>query len=220
MTRLDRQDRVLAIGFAALAGFVDAVGFLASGGFFLSFMSGNSTRFAVGLAEGANYFAIAAVLLVSFVSGVTCGSLVAKIVHRSTRRRQALLLAVIAALLFAAPWVATSGYSLPALCLAAFAMGTENTLYEENGTVTFGLTYMTGALVKIGQGLAVLISGGERFGWVPYVLLWSGLICGAASGATLFQQFGFASLWFGAGAAGIFALILFMLGENHAQPES
>lgn len=220
MTRLDRQDRLLAIGFAALAGFVDAVGFLASGGFFLSFMSGNSTRFAVGLAEGANYFAMAAALLVSFVSGVTCGSLLAKIVHRSIRRRQALLLAMIAALLFAAPWVATSGYILPALCLAAFAMGTENTLYEENGTVTFGLTYMTGALVKIGQGLAVLISGGERFGWAPYLLLWSGLICGAASGATLFRQFGFASLWFGAGAAGIFSLILFMLGQNHAPPEA
>lgn len=220
MTRLDRQDRLLAIGFAALAGFVDAVGFLASGGFFLSFMSGNSTRFAVGLAEGASYFAIAAALLVSFVAGVTVGSLIGRMVQLHNRRRQALLLAMIAALLFAAPWAASWGNMLPALCLAAFAMGTENTLYEENGTVTFGLTYMTGALVKIGQGLAVLISGGERFGWVPYLLLWSGLICGAASGATLFHQFGFASLWFGAGAAGIFSLILFMLGENHAQPES
>ena len=220
MTRLDRQDRLLAIGFAALAGFVDAVGFLASGGFFLSFMSGNSTRFAVGLANGADYFAIAGSLLASFVAGVTVGSLIGRTVQLHNRRRQALLLAMIAALLFAAPWAASSGYSLLALCLAAFAMGTENTLYEENGTVTFGLTYMTGALVKIGQGLAVLISGGERFGWVPYLLLWSGLICGAASGATLFHQFGFASLWFGAGAAGIFSLILFMLGENHAQPES
>jgi uncharacterized membrane protein YoaK (UPF0700 family) len=54
MTRLDRHDRLLVIGFAAIAGYVDAVGFLASSGFFISFMSGNSTRFAVGLASGAD----------------------------------------------------------------------------------------------------------------------------------------------------------------------
>ena len=45
MTRLDRNARILAVSFAAMAGMVDAIGFLASGGFFLSFMSGNSTRF-------------------------------------------------------------------------------------------------------------------------------------------------------------------------------
>jgi uncharacterized membrane protein YoaK (UPF0700 family) len=220
MTRLDRHDRLLVIGFAAIAGYVDAVGFLASSGFFISFMSGNSTRFAVGLASGADNFAIAGWLLASFVIGVTVGSLIGRTVQLPNRRRQALLMSMIAALLFAAPWADSWGYNLPALCLAAFAMGTENTLYEENGTVTFGLTYMTGALVKIGQGLAVLISGGDRFVWVPYLLLWSGLICGAASGATLFHQFGFASLWFGAGAAGIFSLILIMLRENHTQPEA
>lgn len=217
MTRLDRQDRVLVIGFAALAGFVDAIGFMSSGGFFLSFMSGNSTRFAVGLAEGSDYFAIFGTLLVSFVAGVTFGSFVGQKVHLSTRRRQAVLLAIVANLLCAAPFAAQFGYALPALCMAAFAMGTENTLYEENGTVTFGLTYMTGALVKIGQALALFINGGERFGWAPYLLLWSGLICGAASGAKLFHQFGFASLWFGAAAAGIFSLILFIRGENQAR---
>jgi uncharacterized membrane protein YoaK (UPF0700 family) len=217
MTRLDRHDRLLVIGFAAIAGYVDAVGFLASSGFFLSFMSGNSTRFAVGLASGADYFAVAGSLLASFVAGVTSGSLIGRKVQLHNRRRQALLMGTIAAALFLAPWIAQSGYLLPALCLAAFAMGTENTLYEENGTITFGLTYMTGALVKVGQGLAVLISGGERFGWVPYAVLWAGLIGGAATGAALFDRFGFNSLWFGAALAAIFSLILFSLSEKQTQ---
>jgi uncharacterized membrane protein YoaK (UPF0700 family) len=220
MTGLDRHDRLLVIGFAAIAGYVDAVGFLASSGFFLSFMSGNSTRFAIGLSSRADYFADAGALLASFVFGVTAGSLIGRTVQLHNRRRQALLMGMIAAALFVAPWIAQSGYLLPALCLAAFAMGTENTLYEENGTITFGLTYMTGALVKVGQGLAVWISGGERFGWAPYALLWMGLIGGAATGAALFHRFGFASLWLGASLSGIFALILFTLGENRTKRAS
>jgi Protein of unknown function (DUF1275) len=97
---------------------------------------------------------------------------------------------MIAVLLFIAPWIAQLGYSTPALCIVTFCMGMENTLYERNGSVTFGLTYMTGALVKIGQGLATLLSGGERLAWLPFLLLWLGLIGGAVAGATLFQPVG------------------------------
>ena len=46
---------------SALAGFVDAVAFIQSGGFFVSFMSGNSTRMAVGFVQnpGAAWTALA-----------------------------------------------------------------------------------------------------------------------------------------------------------------
>lgn len=53
-------------------------------------------------------------------------------------------------------------------------MGLENTLFEGEGSVSFGLTYMTGALVKIGQGLATMISGGPRLDWVPYLVAMAG----------------------------------------------
>ena len=51
MTRYDSRRWFLAACLAALAGYVDAIGFLKLGGLFVSFMSGNSTRLAVGLAE-------------------------------------------------------------------------------------------------------------------------------------------------------------------------
>lgn len=208
MNRLDRNARLLAVSFAAMAGMVDAIGFLASGGFFLSFMSGNSTRLSVGLVEAAPYVGMVAALLTSFVTGVVAGSLIGRKNMLSPSRRQAFILIIISLLLFAAPLIASFGFLLLGLCFAAFCMGLENTLFEREGSVSFGLTYMTGALVKIGQGLATMISGGPRLEWVPYLLLWLGLISGAAVGALMFGIFGYNSLWLPAGYAGIFALVL------------
>lgn len=210
MNRLDRNARILAVSFAAMAGMVDAIGFLASGGFFLSFMSGNSTRFSVGVVEGAPYVAMVSLLLLSFVSGVVSGSLIGRKNTLSPAIRQAVILIIIALLLFAAPFIASFGYLLLGLCLASFCMGLENTLFERDGSVSFGLTYMTGALVKIGQGLATLISGGARFDWVPYLLLWIGLVSGAAMGALMFAMFRLNSLWLPAAYACVFALTLLM----------
>jgi uncharacterized membrane protein YoaK (UPF0700 family) len=44
--------------------------------------------------------------------------------------------------------------------------------------------------------------------WVPYLLLWLGLIIGAAVGALMFGIFGYNSLLLPAAYAGIFALVL------------
>lgn len=208
MNRLDRNARLLAVSFAAMAGMVDAIGFLASGGFFLSFMSGNSTRLSVGLVDAAPYVGMVAALLTSFVTGVVAGSLIGRKNMLSPSRRQAFILIIISLLLFAAPLIASFGFLLLGLCFAAFCMGLENTLFEREGSVSFGLTYMTGALVKIGQGLATMISGGPRLEWVPYLLLWLGLISGAAVGALMFGIFGYNSLLLPAAYAGIFALVL------------
>jgi uncharacterized membrane protein YoaK (UPF0700 family) len=208
MNRLDRNAQILAVSFAAMAGMVDAIGFLASGGFFLSFMSGNSTRFSVGIVESAPYVGFVALLLLSFVAGVVTGSLIGRRNVLSHARRQAFILIIISLLLFLAPLIAGTGYLPVGLCLAAFCMGLENTLFEREGSVSFGLTYMTGALVKIGQGFATGISGGARLEWLPYLLLWLGLVSGAALGAVLFGIFGFVSLWLPAGYAGVFALAL------------
>jgi len=68
--------RVLATCLSALAGYVDATGFLMLGGFFVSFMSGNTTRLAVGIARGSSEAAMAAGLIGLFVVGVIAGSLV------------------------------------------------------------------------------------------------------------------------------------------------
>ena len=46
-----RRNIALACALSALAGYVDGIGFLQLGGLFVSFMSGNSTRMGVSIAD-------------------------------------------------------------------------------------------------------------------------------------------------------------------------
>ena len=77
MLPAERDDLTLAIVLVALAGFVDAVGFLVLGGLFVSFMSGNSTQIAI-LAGGASWPAAApaGAIVGAFVAGIVAGRLV------------------------------------------------------------------------------------------------------------------------------------------------
>ena len=52
MMRYQRREIALAACFSALAGYVDALGFITLGGYFVSFMTGNTTRLGIELAGG------------------------------------------------------------------------------------------------------------------------------------------------------------------------
>src|ERR1700752_2886129 len=72
-----RRNLALACALSALAGYVDGIGYLHLGGLFVSFMSGNSTRLGVTLANGHFQSAAQAFgLIVLFVFGAACGSLI------------------------------------------------------------------------------------------------------------------------------------------------
>ncbi len=72
-----RRNVALACALSALAGYVDGIGFLHLGGLFVSFMSGNSTRMGVSLAQGQWWNALEALGLIAlFVTGAAAGSLI------------------------------------------------------------------------------------------------------------------------------------------------
>jgi uncharacterized membrane protein YoaK (UPF0700 family) len=96
MRRYEKRQRLLAIGLAALAGFVDALGFLKLGGLFVSFMSGNSTRLAAGITGVVPGSLFAGALIAAFVGGVMAGETVGRLAGR--RRKQAVLAFVLVAL--------------------------------------------------------------------------------------------------------------------------
>jgi uncharacterized membrane protein YoaK (UPF0700 family) len=107
---------------------------------------------------------------------------------------EALLLAV-AALCYA------FGRSEAAVAAIVLAMGLENAVFQIDGGAGLGLTYVTGALVKVGQLLAAALTGGGRSGWVPNLLLWVALVVGAACGASAYHWINLAAIWFAAGMA-------------------
>src|SRR5260370_2883246 len=72
-----RRNVALAGALSALAGYVDGIGFLHLGGLFVSFMSGNSTRLGVSLAQAHWSNAAEAIgLIFLFVTGTACGRLI------------------------------------------------------------------------------------------------------------------------------------------------
>jgi uncharacterized membrane protein YoaK (UPF0700 family) len=87
------------------------------------------------------------------------------------------------------------------------AMGAENAVFERDGEVHIGLTYMTGTLVKLGQHLTRALTGGPRWGWRPYLLLWLGLTAGATTGALAWPYLGLNNLWIAACAAATAAVV-------------
>lgn len=157
MLRLDRQTRRLAAALATLAGYVDAVGFLLLGGFFVSFMSGNSTRLAVGTADGAAYAATAFGLILVFLAGVSLGTWIARRAHRP----RAVVLGYVAAILALAALLAGARHVTFAGFALALGMGIENAAFVVEGGLPVGLTYMTGTLVKLGQEIGAVRSAGD-----------------------------------------------------------
>jgi uncharacterized membrane protein YoaK (UPF0700 family) len=198
----DRRLRLLAACLSALAGYVDAIGFISLGGFFVSFMSGNTTRIGVGLAEGSRAAGVAAGLVLLFVLGVILGTLVGR---RSGARRRPAVILLVCGLLGLAAICASLGFDGLAIVGMVLAMGAENAVFAEDGEVRIGLTYMTGTLVKLGKRITSAILGGDPLGWAPYLLLWLGLLAGGFLGAIAYHQLGFPALWGAALAAGALA---------------
>ena len=189
----------LACVLSALAGYVDGIGYLHLGGLFVSFMSGNSTRLGVSLAEGDWWSAAAALGLIAlFVIGAAGGSLI--VLGRGAHRQPWVLLAEALLLALAAVCYA---FGVPNAAVAAIvlAMGLENAVFQIDGGGGLGLTYVTGALVKVGQLMATALTGGARWAWAPNLLLWAALVAGSLCGALAYHWINLAAIWFAAGTA-------------------
>lgn len=213
-TELTRAQLGLACGITASAGFVDGLGFIHLGGYFVSFMSGNSTRAGADLAEGDLLgWGKAIGLVAAFVFGVFLASLVTsrRQVSVSRSRRPSPQLQAI--------WLSVGILALAALCgtvpaaevavapLIAASMGAVNSTFTKGGEVSVGLTYMTGSLVKAGQLFTARLRGVPETGWLRYAALWMAIAAGSIAGAVSYQFAGLPALWAGvlllAGCAGL-----------------
>lgn len=203
MNAIDQSRRRLAIAAAALAGFVDAVGFLSANSYFVSFMSGNTTRLGVDLVTSPAAAFIPALLIAGFVAGVFGGALLAA---RAGPQRKVAVLALVALLLAGSALAGALTQHSVMLALLVLAMGALNNTLQRDGEVSVGLTYMTGALVRFAQGLAARLTGTGGEGWHNWLLLWIGLATGAVLGAYVLIGWPQLALWLAAGWALTLAL--------------
>lgn len=197
MSQEERDDLTLAIFLVALAGFVDAIGFLILGGLFVSFMSGNSTQFAIRSGQALWSGAAPAGMIVGlFTAGVVIGRLMAS---GAGAWRRPTIMTLEAALLAIAGWA-----HLPALAagaLMAVAMGAQN-----GGLMKTGVTYVTGALVHFGAAVADAFTGkGSAAAPWPYLAQWVGIVAGGATGAVTYGALGLHALTLPAVAAALLA---------------
>ena len=108
--------------------------------------------------------------------------------------------------------IAALAYALrqPTVAIAAIvlAMGLENAVFQIHGGAGLGLTYVTSALVKVGQLLADALMGGPRFGFLPNLLLWAALVFGSLCGALVYHWMNLGAIWFAAAFALALAAIV------------
>jgi uncharacterized membrane protein YoaK (UPF0700 family) len=205
MARNSHARIALAIALIAVAGCVDAIGYLRLGHLFVSFMSGDSTRLAVATVRGNWGAATAAGTIVAlFVAGVVAGRLIRAALASRGRpgvlAMEALLLAVAA--LLRTPIAAV-------IALTVVAMGVQNAAIDREHAAGMGLSYVTGTLVSFGDKLADAIRGGRerRWAWAPSLLHWCGLALGAIFGALAYRAWGMSALLVPAGAAAMLAAV-------------
>jgi uncharacterized membrane protein YoaK (UPF0700 family) len=182
--------RALGAGLllTGVAGFVDAVGFITLGGYYTSFMSGNTTQLGADLAAGHwQSVGLPAALVALFFLGSVTGALLAQSNRRwgPATTLALVVLGIGGTLLLRAGGVEVVFAMLP----LAFAAGAQNAVLQPIGAARLGATFVTGTLFAAGQDLARAIAGeAPPLRWLQHLLVWAALCLGALLGALAFGR--------------------------------
>jgi uncharacterized membrane protein YoaK (UPF0700 family) len=190
----------LAAALAAVAGFVDAVGYLSLRDEFVAHMTGNTSR--LGQHLGLGQLGAAAPLAVAVLAFVVSVAVATVLLARG-RAAVARVLVLEAGLLAVAmvygetldshgaiPRAGAGFYVVSAAEVAA--MGVQSAVVVSWRSTTLRTTFLTGMLTRLGQSLGAVAAGGRggdggyRAGEMPVVVLLWGLFVGSgAAGALL-----------------------------------
>ncbi len=177
----------LSYVLAALAGVLGATAFTHSAGYFVTFMTGNAQRAVLGYFRDDVILSVSAgLLIVAFVSGVVVASVCRRHFwvahpHGPTVLTTVSLIAATVVDVFDLGWDQNE-LDFPPVFLVAFGIGALNTSFVKDGEVSVPLSYVTGTLVKMGQGIERHIAGGDLSDWLGYFLLFASFILGATVG--------------------------------------
>jgi uncharacterized membrane protein YoaK (UPF0700 family) len=172
---------------AGLAGVLGATAFAHSAGYFVTFMTGNAQRAVLGYFWHDMVLSVTAgVLLLCFVAGVVVASVCRRHFwtahpHGPTMLATFSLMAATVVDVIDAGWEEAQLDFAP-IMLVVFGVGALNTSFVKDGEVSVPLSYVTGTLVKMGQGIERHIAGGTAADWLGYFLLFASFVLGAVVG--------------------------------------
>jgi uncharacterized membrane protein YoaK (UPF0700 family) len=175
---------------AALAGVLGATAFTHSAGYFVTFMTGNAQRAVLGYFRGDVLLSVTAgLLMLCFVAGVVVASACRRHFwvahpHGPTVLTTVSLVAATVVDVIDEGWEENLVDFAPIL-LVVFGIGALNTAFVKDGEVSVPLSYVTGTLVKMGQGIERHIAGGDVSDWLGYFLLFASFVLGAALGGCI-----------------------------------
>ena len=185
----DREARLSWV-LAVLAGVLGAAAFTHSEGYFVTFMTGNAQRAVLGyFRDDVRLSVSAGVLMLCFVAGVVVASVCRRhfwVAHPhgpTVLTTLSLLAATILGLID--DGLEEVNLDFAPIMLVVFGVGALNTSFVKDGEVSVPLSYVTGTLVKMGQGIERHIAGGNVSDWLGYFLLFASFIVGAALGGCI-----------------------------------
>jgi uncharacterized membrane protein YoaK (UPF0700 family) len=181
---------LLGLALTALAGWIDAAGFLEFSGFSISFMSGNMVQVGLdGARADVTHVTRALGAMALFVFGSFAGGLM---FARCGRWMFAVSLAVLASALALAAGLALANPA-PALAIVplALAMGLQNQIVSKTRDDNAGTTFVTGTLFRFGDLLAQIVLGAEQGSRAVRLLaVVAAFALGAAAGAIHAVRYG------------------------------
>nr|WP_218719430.1 MULTISPECIES: YoaK family protein [Nocardia] len=173
-----------------LAGFIGAAAYTHSAGYFVTFMTGNTERAVLGWFDNDQLLAVGAItLLFSFGLGVFVASLLRRRWWRDSRHGAAVVttaaLVVAAVVDFALDRTGGQEVGFIPIAFVAFAVGALNTAFVKNGETSVPLSYATGTVVKLSQGIESHVSGGSARDWLGYGGQYAAFAVGAFLGGVM-----------------------------------
>ena len=174
----------LALALAAVAGFVDVVGYLTLNHLFSAHMTGNASKLGVALGHGTLGDALPmAVALVLFAAGIAVGTVLVD------ARRPAAALVLQGALIAAFMAIVGRGehpYYVLEACSTS-ALGLQTAALTQIGGTTIRTSYVSGVLTNLTQGLVRRARGErcERRLWLLAAILLAYLVGATVGSVTL-----------------------------------
>lgn len=212
--RTERAMVQLAAMLAALAGFINAVGFLTFGDVFMASPEANTTVLGASLPGNLAIAQFAAGLLASFVGGVVVATL---ITHRSGRyRRTTVLLCTVVALIGAYLAFRSNVEIIPAVLLA-MAMGAVHCLFEKDDPDLQEAMSPSAQIVRFGEALAGGRNGVSHRQLGLHASFWLAFLIGGLAGAGAWIMLDAQSFALAAGVAGLLTMRTWLI-ERHLLP--